>query len=104
LSPRGVAVEIFYDLQIASVPSWFLHGQVHHDQMPAVLEWLRTQWRATAIWPTVLSATATLVHAYSPIEDVPELLIEVSAIALSVGGGGRGAGSWARALGAHLAR
>jgi hypothetical protein len=34
----------------------------------------------------VLSATATLVHAHAPVEDVPEMLLDITAIALSFGG------------------
>jgi tetratricopeptide (TPR) repeat protein len=86
ISDNGVAVELFYEQQIDSLPSWFSHGQVHHDQHRAVLEWLRTKWRATASWPSVLSATATLVQASAPTQEVPELLLEIAAIALSFEG------------------
>jgi hypothetical protein len=82
---KGVAVEIFYEQQIDSVPLWFSHGYVRHDHLRTVLAWLRTQWRATASWPKVLSTTATLVHAFAPPAEIPELLMELSAIALSVG-------------------
>jgi hypothetical protein len=83
---EGVAVELFYDQQFPSLPSWFSHGLVHHDHLPAVLELLRTRWRVTAIWPAVLGTTAMLVHAHAPGEDVPDFLIEIAAIALSFGG------------------
>jgi tetratricopeptide (TPR) repeat protein len=86
LVDEGVAVEFLYEQQINSLPAWFSHGHVHHDQIPAVLDWLRTRWHATAEWPAVLSTTAMLVHASAPTEDVPELLIEIAAIALSFGG------------------
>jgi hypothetical protein len=82
---RGVEVELFYAQQIDSVPLWFAHGHAYHDQIPAVLEWLRTQWHATAVWPAVLSTTSMLVHACAPTEDVPDLLIGLAAIALSLG-------------------
>jgi len=83
---EGVAVELFYDQQFLSLPSWFSHGLVHHDHLSTVLEWLRTRWRATAIWPEVLGTAAMLVHAHAPAEDVPDFLIEIAAIALSFGG------------------
>jgi hypothetical protein len=83
---EGVAVEWFYAQQIDSVPSWFSHGDVQHDQIRTVLAWLRMRWRATASWPTVLGTTAMLVHAHAPDEDVPQLLLEICAIALSFGG------------------
>lgn len=83
---EGVAVEWFYAQQMDSVPTWFSHGDVQHDEIRTVLAWLRTQWRATASWPAVLSATATLVHAHAPVEDVPEMLLDITAIALSFGG------------------
>jgi hypothetical protein len=82
---RGVEVELFYAQQVDSVPLWFAHGHMYDDQLPAVLAWLRTQWRATAVWPAVLSTTSMLVHACAPTEDVPDLLIELAAIALSLG-------------------
>ena len=82
---RGVEVELFYAQQIDSVPLWFAQGHAYYEQIPAVLEWLRTQWRATAVWPAVLSTTSMLVHACAPTEDVPDLLIELAAIALSLG-------------------
>jgi hypothetical protein len=83
---EGVAVETFYEQQIHSLPAWFSRGHVRHDDIRAVMDWLRTQWRATATWPAVLSTTAILVHAHAPVEDVPDLLIELAAIALSFGG------------------
>jgi ATP/maltotriose-dependent transcriptional regulator MalT len=83
---EGVAVEIFYEQQIHSLPAWFSRGHVRHDDIRAVIDWMRTQWRATATWPAVLSTTAILVHAHAPVEDVPDLLIELAAIALSFGG------------------
>lgn len=83
---EGVAVASFYEQQIHSLPAWFSRGHVRHDDIRAIMDWLRTQWRATATWPVVLSTTAILVHTHAPVEDVPELLIELAAIALSFGG------------------
>jgi tetratricopeptide (TPR) repeat protein len=83
---RGVELEIFYEQQADSLPAWFADGRVHHDQLVEVIEWLRTQWRPTAIWPTVLSATAMLVQASAAVDQGAELLLELAAIALSFEG------------------
>jgi len=79
---RGVELEIFYTQQFDHLPAWFAEGRVHHN-LPAVVEWLRTQWRPAAVWPMVLNVTETLVLTCAEIDDVPELLLELVAIALS---------------------
>ena len=85
ITDRGVEVELFYAQQIDSLDLWFADGQMHDEPIHAVLEWLRTQWRATAVWPTVIGTTSLLVHACAPTEDVPDLLIELADITLTLG-------------------
>lgn len=86
ITDQGVALEIFYEQQADSLPAWFADGRVQHDHLGEVIEWLRTQWRHTAIWQTVLSTTATLVQATVPGGRGMELLLELSAIARSFDG------------------
>ena len=81
---RGVAVAIFYSQQAESVPRWFAGEEVPHD-VPAVVAWLTTAWRSTALWPMILSVAARLVEEFSDIATAPSLLVDLSAIALSFG-------------------
>ena len=80
---RGIAVEIFYDQQfIDTVPAWFAGGRVEHP-LPAILEWLRAEWRPRPNWRRVLDTTAMLATGYVPREQVPDYLIQLAAIANS---------------------
>src|SRR5262249_45936837 len=99
LAERGVAVEFFYSQQIDSLPEWFADGCVCHHRLPDVVAWLRTEWRPGPIWPTVLRATASLVQTSAEIATVPDMLLELAAIARSFPGpeGGEQAALHARA-------
>ena len=83
LVDKRVEVEMLYAQQIDSVPAWFKDGHARHDQLRAVIDWLRTQWRPTAIWPMVLGTTAVLVQASGATDEVPELLLELVGLALA---------------------
>lgn len=83
---RGVQVEIFYAQQVDSLPGWFARGEVPHDRLREVIDWLRTQWRPGAIWPMVLIRTASMVKGSADAEAVPEMLLELAAIARSFPG------------------
>jgi len=83
---RGVTVELFYAQQVDSLPVWFADGTVCHEHLPAVIRWLRTEWQPTALSPNVLKATAALVNGHAHRADVPALLLELSGLALSLGG------------------
>jgi tetratricopeptide (TPR) repeat protein len=86
LADRGVQVEMFYPQQSDSLPGWFAGGDIRHDRLRDVIAWLRTDWRPGAIWPTVLSRTESLVQAHAEIDAVPEMLLELAAIARSFSG------------------
>jgi hypothetical protein len=86
LDERGVAIEIFYPQQSESLPGWFAGGVVRHDRFREVIAWLRTEWRPGPIWPTVLGRTASLIQSHAEIEAVPEMLLELAAIARSFAG------------------
>lgn len=83
---RGVDVEIFYPQQGDSMVGWFAGDEVCHDHLGDVIDWLRTEWRPGAIWPSVLSRTASLVQESAEVDAVPEMLLELAAIARSFGG------------------
>jgi hypothetical protein len=76
----------FYSHQADSLPGWFAGGDVRHDRLRAVIAWLRTEWRPGPIWPTVLGRTASLIQGSAEIDAVPELLLELAAIARSFAG------------------
>jgi len=82
----GVSVGIFYAQQEDGLPGWFAGGEVSHDRLDDVIHWLRTQWRPSAIWPSVLSRTASLIQESGEIEAVPERLLELAAMARSFAG------------------
>jgi tetratricopeptide (TPR) repeat protein len=86
LADRGVTVETFYPLQADTLPGWFAGGDVRHDRLSDVIAWLRTEWRPGPIWPTVLGRTASLVQASADVEAVPELLLELAALARTFAG------------------
>jgi tetratricopeptide (TPR) repeat protein len=85
LVDRGVAVALFYAQQIEHLPGWFADGAVRHE-IRDVISWLRTEWRHSPIWPSVLAATAALVQRSAERAAVPELLLELAAIARSFDG------------------
>ena len=97
LAGRGVLVEIFYDQQFVDVvPSWFAGGPIEHP-VPALLEWLRTDWKPKPNWRRVLDTTAMLVCGFSPRHLVPDQLVHLAAVAVSsLGSDG------ARVANAHL--
>jgi len=103
LVDQGVRVELFYPQQVDRLAIWFACERVYHN-VPAIVAWLRTEWRgaatvpllatasakapadkAIAVWPAVLRATAKLVETHAAVEQVPELLLELSALARSFG-------------------
>ncbi len=86
LTGAGVELELFYGQQLGSLAAWFTEGRVYHDHLPEVLEWLRTQWRRSTTWPLVLSTTEMLIHATAAVDAAPDMLIQLSAIALSFDG------------------
>jgi tetratricopeptide (TPR) repeat protein len=83
LADRGVAVELFYPQQIDSLPGWFTGRGVRHDHLPEVIAWLRTEWRPGPIWPAVLRATQSVIQTSAELAAVPDMLLELAAIARS---------------------
>jgi tetratricopeptide (TPR) repeat protein len=83
LHEHDVEVEIVYGqlADLGRLSTWFARGRLQHAT-PAIIAWLRIHWRPTAIWPWVLDVTAHLVEATADAEEVPDLLLEISDIAL----------------------
>jgi len=99
---RGVDVGIFYAQQADSLDGWFSRGEACRDRLRDVIHWLRTKWRSSAVWPSVLSRTASLVQESGETDAVPEMLLELAAIARSFPGS-EGAEQAAKHAGAALA-
>jgi tetratricopeptide (TPR) repeat protein len=81
----GVEVEIFHALQFPDVPAWFAGDRVGHP-LPAILEWLRVEWQPSPIWTQVLDTTAMLITGFGHRQQVPDQLLQLAAIALSLRG------------------
>ena len=86
LTAREVEVEIVYGqlLDLGRLSAWFERGRLLHA-MPAVVTWLRREWRVTTMWPWVLDVTARMIEATVSVEDVPHLLLEISDLAYACG-------------------
>lgn len=84
LADHGIAIEIFYAQQLGNLQEWFAGGVVRHDRLRDVITWLRTEWCPGPIWPTVLRCTASLIQAHAEHDEVPEMLLELAAIARSI--------------------
>jgi tetratricopeptide (TPR) repeat protein len=79
----GVDVEIFYAQQLSHcVPEWFAGRGVEHP-LPAILEWLRTDWCPSTGWTAVLDTTAMLIDAFGHREMVADQLLQLAAITLA---------------------
>lgn len=85
LNERGIGVEVFYAEQAGYLDSWFTYGQVVHN-VPPVIATLAACWQPAPSWPTVIDALARLVRAYTAAAELPVLLTDVAALALSCGG------------------
>lgn len=84
LTDRGIVASIFYSQQAESVPRWFAGEQVLHD-VPAVIAWLKSGWRSTVLWNTILRTAATLIEQFGDLTQAPHLLVELATVALSFG-------------------
>lgn len=90
LADRDVEVAILYEQQMSGVEHWCVGGPIVHDQLGAVLVWLRQQSRSSRpsspSWRAVLAATADLIRRFADHDQVADLLIELAAIARKLGG------------------
>jgi Flp pilus assembly protein TadD len=87
LAARGVRVEVFYAEQASAghLAEWFAHGRVVHNVRAAIAT-LVVHWQPSASWPMVIDTLARLARAYTPTRELPELLTQIAALALSCGG------------------
>ncbi len=87
LVARGVRVEVFYAEQASTgyLAEWFTRGWVVHNVQAAIAT-LSARWYPAASWPMVIAALVRLVRAYAPAPELPALLTQIAALALSCGG------------------
>lgn len=86
LVDRDIEIGVFYEQQRDSIAGWFAGGPIVHDQLAAVIAWLRDEARPSRTWPMVLDTTAMLVRGFAARDEVPGLLLELAAIARTFGG------------------
>ncbi|TMQ17464.1 MAG: hypothetical protein E6J90_22350 [Deltaproteobacteria bacterium] len=86
LTDRGVEIATFYEQQGNSIERWLAGGPIAHDQLAAVIAWIREQSRPSRAWPLILDTTATLVREFAARDEVPALLLELAAIARTMRG------------------
>ena len=87
LAAHGVRVGVFYDEQAwgGGLATWFSHGRLVHN-VPAVIETLTQRWHPSELWPMVIDMLAVLARANTCTAELPALLTEIAALALSCGG------------------
>jgi tetratricopeptide (TPR) repeat protein len=87
LAARGVRVEVFYAEQAAAgyLGGWFAHGQVVHN-VPGAIATLAAHWHPSESWPLVINTLCRLARAHTSAPELPGLLTQLAALALSCGG------------------
>jgi tetratricopeptide (TPR) repeat protein len=87
LVARGIRVEVFYAEQLSAgyLCEWFTRGWIVHDVRAAIAT-LAARGYPSASWRMVIDALARLARAHAPAHELPALLTEIAALALSCGG------------------
>lgn len=87
LAARGVRVEVFYAEQAAAgfLADWFGHGRILHN-VRGVIATLTRRWYPSPSWRTVIDTLGRLVRACTPAGELPAVLTQIAALALSCGG------------------
>ncbi len=87
LTARGVQLEIFYAEQASAggVADWFAHDLFVHNVRAAIAT-LTARWHPCANWPLVISTLGRLARSCTPADELPGLLTQIAALALSCGG------------------
>lgn len=87
LIERSIRIQVFYAKQASAgyLAEWFARGWVVHDVRAAIAT-LAKRWRPSASWNLVIEALARLARAHAPAHELPALLTEIAALALSCGG------------------
>lgn len=86
LAARGIRVEVHYAEQASAgcLAAWFAHGQVVHS-VPAVIAKLAAHWHPSPSWPRVIDTLCRLARAHTSAAELPALMTQVAALALSCG-------------------
>ncbi len=86
LAARGIRVEVVYAEQAAAgyLAAWFAHGQVVHN-VPAAIATLAAHWYPSPSWPVVIDTLCRLARAHTSAAELPVLVTQLAALALSCG-------------------
>ncbi len=86
LAARGIRVEMHYAEQASAgyLTAWFAHGQVVHD-VPAAIATLVAHWHPSPSGPLVIDALCRLARAHTSAAELPVLVTQLAALALSCG-------------------
>jgi ATP/maltotriose-dependent transcriptional regulator MalT len=92
LAARGIRVNVFYAEQASAgyLVEWFVHGQFVHN-VPAAIATLIENWHPSESSPLVLDMLARLARANHSTAEVPRLVTQIAALALSCGDATRAA-------------
>ena len=99
LAARGVKINVFYAEQASAghLAAWFAHGRFVHN-VPAAIATLTAHWYPSTSSPVVLDMLARLVGADASTAELPGLLTQIAALALSCGDAERAATYASQAL------
>ena len=86
LAARGVRVEVFYAEQASAgyLAPWFAHGQVVHN-VPAAIATLAAHWHPSESCSLVIDTLCRLARAYTSTTELPVMVTQLAALALSCG-------------------
>jgi tetratricopeptide (TPR) repeat protein len=86
LAVRGIRVEVHYAEQASAgyLAAWFAHGQVVHD-VPAAIATLAAHWHPSPSGPLVIDTLCRLARAHTSAAELPVLVTQLAALALSCG-------------------
>jgi tetratricopeptide (TPR) repeat protein len=92
LAARGVRVDVLYAEQAAAgyLDAWFAHGQVVHN-VPAAIATLAAHWQPSEGWPLVVDTLCRLARSHTGAAELPVLVTQLAALALSCGDAERAA-------------
>ena len=86
LAARGVRVEVLYAEQASAgyLDTWFAHGQIVHN-VPGAIATLAAHWHPSEGWPLVVDTLCRLTRAHTSAAELPVLVTQLAALALSCG-------------------
>jgi len=86
LAARGIRCDVHYAEQAAAgyLAAWFAHGQVVHN-VPAAIATLAAHWYPAPSWALVIDTLCRLARAHTSAAELPALVTQLAALALSCG-------------------